>query len=290
MNSLGCIVEANTQRHAALSQEFSNVNILSNPSELDATKICGAVIATPVSTHYQVAKELLAKKIPLLIEKPTTTQLSETEELLDIAKKQELPLMTGFLLLYQPAIQKIKELLESEAIGEVKSFNFTRANFGRARGFENAFWSLGVHDVAVFSYLCADTLAQVATLSQNQRNETAPLEDDVRVNLSTSNGTTAHFHSTWNYPFMRRELMICGTTGILHYDEVKNELTHHKKTFSKNLENVDQGSEVYTFDKVEALELELRDFLNSIENKQEARAGETITLRVAQILERISNG
>lgn len=290
MGALGAVVEADESRHATLAKDFSGTQICTSIDELDRGQIAGVVVATPVNTHYRVGKTLLERKFPLLIEKPTTTRLSETEELLKIASQQELPLMTGFLLLYQPAIMKMKELIVAGAIGDIAAFHFNRVNFGRARSFENAFWSLGVHDIAVFAFLCPEEVCFVSKSLQDQRMETGNVEDEVKVTLHTKENTYAHFHSSWNWPFMRRELLVTGTKGFIYFDEIKNELSLHKKGFSPTLENVDEGVEQFKFEKVEALEAELRDFIAAIEQRSAPRAGPEITLRSAKILERIFNG
>ena len=112
--------------------------------------IDGVVIATPVPTHYALAKRALEAGKHALVEKPPAMRASEMEELVALARRATaLVLMPGHLLLYHPGVQKLKELIDAGELGEVLCVYGNRQNLGKIRKDENALWSLGVHDLSV---------------------------------------------------------------------------------------------------------------------------------------------
>jgi predicted dehydrogenase len=230
--------------------------------------------------------EALNLNLSVLVEKPTTPSLAQTQDLIKLAESKNLSFMTGFILLYSPAIQKIKNLLVENSIGKIKTFTFTRVNTGKARSFENAWWSLGVHDVAVLSYLHSDSPKEVSTNGQKQSASKNETFDETRITVYFENNVQSHFLCSWNWPFKRRELLITGEKGYLFFDESKAELTLHKKYIDETLNIKDEGSSVYNFNDADLLKLELTDFIDSIQNKTQALAGIGPSLKVAEIFEK----
>ena len=111
------------------------------------------MIATPVPTHYELAKAALEAGKHVFVEKPPAMKGGEIDELVALAEERDLVLMPGHLLLYHPGVQKLKELVDSGALGEVLCVYGNRQNLGRIRPYENALWSLGVHDLSVILFL-----------------------------------------------------------------------------------------------------------------------------------------
>ena len=116
--------------------------------ELDAV-----VIATPVPTHYALAKQALEAGKHVFVEKPPAMRGAEMDELVALAAERDLVLMPGHLLLYHPGVRKLKELVDSGELGDVLCVYGNRQNLGIVRTNENALWSLGVHDLSVILYL-----------------------------------------------------------------------------------------------------------------------------------------
>ena len=285
MNSLSGIVESSVEKATQLSKDFPNIPVVQKLEDLPKDTR-GIVVATPVPTHFEIAKEALNLNLSVLVEKPTTPSLSQTQDLINLAESKKLSFMTGFILLYSPAIQKIKNLLNENSIGKVKTFAFTRVNTGKARSFENAWWSLGVHDVAVLSYLHPHPPKKVSTNGQKQSLSKNDTFDETRISVQFENNVQSHFFCSWNWPFKRRELLITGEKGYLFLDESKAELTFHKKYIDENLNIKDEGTSSYNFSDADLLKLELTDFIDSIQNKKQALAGVEPSLKVAEIFEK----
>src|SRR4029453_8191328 len=119
------------------------------------------VIATPVPTHYELAKLALDAGKPVFVEKPPAMRAQEMEELCELAEQRDLVLMPGHLLLYHPAVNTLKGLLESGDLGEVLCVYSNRQNLGVIRKHENALLSLGVHDLSVILYLLEEEPSEV---------------------------------------------------------------------------------------------------------------------------------
>jgi predicted dehydrogenase len=111
------------------------------------------VIATPVPTHYELARAALEAGKHVFVEKPPAMRTEEMEELVALAEDHSLALMPGHLLLYHPGLVKVKELVDSGELGEVACVYGNRQNLGVIRSNENALWSLGVHDLSVILWL-----------------------------------------------------------------------------------------------------------------------------------------
>src|SRR5262245_65270078 len=120
------------------------------------TDLEAVVIATPVPTHYPLAKQALEAGKHVFVEKPPAMRAAEMEELVALAQARGLVLMPGHLLLYHPAVHKLKELVDSGQLGDVLCVYGNRQNLGKIRKDENALWSLGVHDLSVILYLVGE--------------------------------------------------------------------------------------------------------------------------------------
>src|SRR5581483_10742707 len=107
------------------------------------------VIATPVPTHYALAKQSLEARKHTFVEKPPAMRTGEIDELVALAAARDLVLMPGHLLLYHPGVVKVKELIDEGELGDVLCVYGNRVNLGIVRRQENALWSLGVHDLSV---------------------------------------------------------------------------------------------------------------------------------------------
>lgn len=252
---------------------------------LKATTFDAVTIATPAPTHYQVARAMLERGLHTFVEKPMTMSSLEAEALTQLAAKQDRVLMVGHLLMYQPAVQFLKESLESKLIGDLISIHQYRLNLGRARNVENALWSLGVHDVAVAQYLVGDAPGRV--VASGHSHLTPGVQDDVHVNITYKNGVHSSLHCSWLWPEMNRRTVIVGTTGMLVYSEADQSVTLHRKSINANLENVvaETPTEVVFQGSGEPLKLEMEHFVECCRTGITPRSDGESATHVVRILE-----
>jgi predicted dehydrogenase len=184
--------------------------------ELDAV-----VIATPVPTHYELARSALTAGKHVLVEKPPAMRAAEMEELVALAMERDLVLMPGHLLLYHPGVQKLKELIDAGELGEVLCVYGNRQNLGVIREHENALWSLGVHDLSVILYLLDEEPGEAIALG---RDFLQPgVEDVVFCYLRFPTGKIAHMHLSWLDPHKMRRLTVVGRDRMAVFDDMELE-------------------------------------------------------------------
>jgi predicted dehydrogenase len=186
---------------------------------LAADDVEAVVIATPVTTHYPLARAALEAGKHVFVEKPPAMRVGEMEELIGIAEAQGLVLMPGHLLLYHPAVQKLKELVDDGELGDVLVVYGNRQNLGKIRKDENALWSLGVHDLSVILYLIQEEIAEAAAHGHAFLNE--GVEDVVFCYLRFASGKIAHMHLSWLDPHKMRRLTVVGRDKMAVFDDME---------------------------------------------------------------------
>ena len=186
---------------------------------LAAEDVEAVVIATPVPTHYPLARAALEAGKHVFVEKPPAMRVGEMEELIGIAEAQGLVLMPGHLLLYHPAVQKLKQLVDDGELGEVLVVYGNRQNLGKIRKDENALWSLGVHDLSVILYLIQEEIAEAAAHGHAFLNK--GVEDVVFCYLRFASGKIAHMHLSWLDPHKMRRLTVVGRDKMAVFDDME---------------------------------------------------------------------
>jgi predicted dehydrogenase len=235
------------------------------------------VIATPVPTHHPLARAALEAGKHVFVEKPPAMQAAEMEELIGLAEAGGLVLMPGHLLLYHPAVQKLKTLIDAGELGEVLVVYGNRQNLGKIRKDENALWSLGVHDLSVIQYLIQEEIVEAAAHGHAFLNE--GVEDVVFCYLRFASGKIAHMHLSWLDPHKMRRLTVVGRDKMAVFDDM--ELDHKITIYDKAPE---QPSETYgewrtrtgdTFSpklsNAEPLRLECRHFVRLVQEGWDGR-------------------
>jgi predicted dehydrogenase len=184
--------------------------------ELDAV-----VIATPVPTHFSMAREALAAGKHVLVEKPPAMRGEEMGELCRLADEKDLALMPGHLLLYHPGIVRVKEMIDAGELGEVLCVYGNRQNLGIIRSNENALWSLGVHDLSVILHLLDEE--PDTALAHGRDFLTRGVEDVVFCYLRFPSGKIAHMHLSWLDPHKMRKITVVGTEKMVVFDDMELE-------------------------------------------------------------------
>ena len=188
---------------------------------LEDPELEAVVIATPVPTHYELARHALEAGKHVLVEKPPAMRGHEMDELVALAAGRDLVLMPGHLLLYHPAVRKLKELIGRGDLGEVLCVYGNRQNLGIIRSNENALWSLGVHDLSVILHLLDEEPEQGIALGRDFLTE--GVEDVVFCYLRFPSGNIAHMHLSWLDPHKMRKITVGGTEKMAVFDDMELE-------------------------------------------------------------------
>lgn len=241
------------------------------------------VVATPAVTHHDVARRILLADRDVFVEKPLSMTVGDAEDLVRTAAQRQRILMAGHMLLYQPAVTWIAEFLSADSIGRVHSYHQDRLNLGRARSFENALWSLGVHDIAVLLHLAGGAPRKTVAWGQNvlQGN----IEDDVHVHMEFADDLQAHLHASWLWPEKERRLTVIGSEAMLVYDEVAQSVFLHKKGIRGNLSLWNRGKELVFQGAGEPLRLELEHFIACVADRTLPLSDGASAVEVMHVLE-----
>jgi predicted dehydrogenase len=239
LTDLRWLCDASEERRAEFAERYPDARITGDFGELlAADDVDAVVIATPVPTHYPLARAALEAGKHVFVEKPPAMRAAEMEELIGLAEAQGLVLMPGHLLLYHPAVQKLKELVDGGELGEVLVAYGNRQNLGVIRKDENALWSLGVHDLSVILYLIQEEIVEAA--AHGHAFLTEGVEDVVFCYLRFASGKIAHMHLSWLDPHKMRRLTVVGRDKMAVFDDM--ELDHKITVYDKAPE---QPSDTY---------------------------------------------
>ncbi|MGE5551276.1 MAG: Gfo/Idh/MocA family protein [Bacteroidota bacterium] len=288
LNGLAAVAETSTDIRAGLETEYPSLQVYPDYQSLLGTDIPAVAIATPVITHFEVAKAALLAGKDVFVEKPLTLASAEAQDLVRLAEKKQRILMVGHLLLYQPAVQWVKSYIASGALGKLHSLHQERLNLGRARKVENALWSLGVHDVAVLLHLVGQAPEGLEVSGQCVLQP--GIEDDVYLHLNFPGGVQAHLHNSWLWPEKHRRLTVVGSEGMLVYDEADQTVTLHRKGINPDLSNRDGGAEIAFRGDGEPLALELKHFLDCVAGRLTPLSDGRSGLAVVRVLEEATKG
>ncbi|MFL5959569.1 MAG: Gfo/Idh/MocA family protein [Gaiellaceae bacterium] len=220
LTDLRWLCDASESLREEFAGRYPNARMTDNFNEMVSSgDVDAVVIATPVPTHYPLARSALAAGLHVFVEKPPAMQATEMEELIGLAEAAGLVLMPGHLLLYHPGVQKLKELVDSGELGDVLVVYGNRQNLGKIRKDENALWSLGVHDLSVILYLIGEEIVEAAAHGHAFLNE--GVEDVVFCYLRFASGKIAHMHLSWLDPHKMRRLTVVGRDKMAVFDDME---------------------------------------------------------------------
>jgi predicted dehydrogenase len=263
-------------------------DLLSDPS-LDAI-----AVASSVPTHHPLGLRALAAGKHVFIEKPLAASVADARELVEAAEGAGLRLMVGHLLLFHPALGKVRELIASGELGDIYYLYGNRVNLGQVRADENALWSLGAHDVAVLLDLVGER--PVEAQARGECYVRPSVEDVVFGYLKFPSGAVAHLHLSWLDPHKTRKLTVVGSQKMVVFDDMETDrkVTIYDKSASRAPSTDSYGEYVSVrFGDIsipripndEPLRLECQEFVDAIEEGREPRCGGREGLAVVEVLE-----
>lgn len=247
------------------------------------------IVATPAETHYDIANELLLAGKNVLVEKPITLNSGQAKLLKTAADRKNLTLMVGHLLLFHPAILKIKEYLDNNKLGRLQYIYSNRLNLGTIRTEENILWSFAPHDISVIQYFIGDVPSEVTATGAIFIQEN--IQDTTLTYLKFNNNIHAHIYVSWLHPFKEHRLVVIGDKSMMVFEDTlkENKLKLYKKGF--DLVNGvpvkrDSDFENIEYDTTSPLELEQQHFVDCIKNKKTPRSDGKNAIEVLETLER----
>jgi predicted dehydrogenase len=296
LGALAALCDLDASLRERVAARHPNARVYADYDELLADDSLDAVvIATPVPTHYALAKQALAAGKHALVEKPPAMRGSEMEELVELAAERQRVVMPGHLLLYHPGVQKLKELIDAGELGEVLCVYGNRQNLGKIRRDENALWSLGVHDLSVVLYLLDEEPSEV--IAHGRDFLTEGVEDVVFCYLRFPSGRIAHMHLSWLDPHKMRRITVVGREKMVVFDDM--DIDRKVTIYDKAPESaptsygewLTRTGDVFSpkLPNVEPLKLECQAFLGLMDGDGNAQRIAEDGLTVVRTLERLQS-
>jgi len=305
LNSLSdCVLKSvcdiNSDRLIHMKSLYPSVETTFNFDDLIKDRdIDAIVVATPVKSHYEMAKKALLAGKHTFIEKPMARSSKQCEELIALAEKRNLVLMVGHTFIYSSPIKKIKEVVSSGELGELQYISARRLNLGLLQKDINVAWDLAPHDISIILYVLGKE--PVSVNCQGKSHVAKGVEDVTNMTLNFSNGAFGIIQSSWLDPNKIRETVFIGKKKMLVYNDVEPiekiriydkrvEAPPHYDSFGEFQYSYHYGG-VYSpyIQLVEPLKVECQHFLDCIRTGAKSESSGAEGLQVVRILEASSS-
>jgi predicted dehydrogenase len=289
------VIDLDVQKLKYILINYPKINTLIDYKiALSDNNIDAVVIATPSTTHYEIAKNALHANKHVLIEKPMTTAYAEAKELTDLAHQKNKIILIDHTFLYTPAVKKIKEIIDSEEIGKIKFFDSTRINLGIFQSDVNVLWDLAAHDISILNYLIKEKpiSVQAIGISHTLNN----IENIAYLTIRFESDIIAHFNCSWSSPVKIRMLLIGGDKKMIVYNDL--EPTEKVKIYNSGINiNTDEEKNSILIDyrtgdlfipkleNIEALSNITDEFISCINNNTQPISDSIFGVEVVKILE-----
>ena len=281
---------------STIGASFPPVEVVSDiVAPLADRDVQAIVIATDAPSHCELAQQALQAGRDVFVEKPLCLSSRDAEILCKMAREKQRILMVGHLLLYHPAVERLKQLIEAGELGEVLYIYAQRVNLGVVRRDENAWWSLAPHDISVANYLLRASPEAVSATGSSYLQKDRGVEDVVFATLHYPRGRMAHIHVSWLDPHKTRKITVVGDRKMAVLDDTS---TDQKLTvFDKGVEppailSYEEGVRIRTGDihvpalkMVEPLRRECQAFLDAVTSRKAPIADGESGLEVVRALE-----
>ena len=288
--SVGC-VDTELEKLNKIQSLLPQVSCFSSIEESLSIDFNGYVISTPAATHAKLAKLIISNKKPVLVEKPLSLSVNESNEIKSHLTKYDGKLIVGHLLLFHPAIMKIKSMIEMGMIGKIQYIYSNRLNLGKVRSKEDVFWSFAPHDISLFQYLSDSFPFDVFSMGGDflQKN----IHDTTITYLKYPNDIQGHIYVSWLHPFKEHRLVVIGSKGSIHFDDATDskKLSFYEKDDSEAEDPISLKNKVpkkIDYDLTMPLENELKYFIEIIKGKTAEKANIDEGIDVIKILEMAS--
>ena len=287
------------KRRAQVESLYPAVKTYGDVKELIADpKVDAVVIATPVSTHFELAMAALEAGKHVLVEKPITNTVEQAKKLVDEAAKRKLTLMVDHTFCYTSVVGKIKELVAQGSLGQLFYYDSVRVNLGLFQHDVNVLWDLAVHDLSIMDFVLGRAPKMIAATGV----ASVPGQPEALAYLTCffEDNLIAHFHVNWLAPVKIRKTLIGGSHKMIEWDDM--ELSEKLRIYDKGI-TMNAGPEgVYQLKvgyragdmwaphlpNVEALQVEARHFVECIGSGRKPTTDGEAGLRVVRILEAAS--
>ena len=293
---LTTVSDLREDRLAEIKKLYPKIYTTRNCDELLNDRTDAVVIATPVHTHYTLAKAALQAGKHVLVEKPITSRSDHAQELVELAASRGLVLMIGHTFVYNPAVEAVREIIQSGQLGKIYYMNSTRANLGLLQADINVMWDLAPHDISILLFILGRSPVSVSARGAIYINTPKKLHEVVYLSLFFEGSLMANLRLSWLDPVKQRHLTVVGSQKMLVYDDISDdkviiydkgvEIPPYSVTEDEFRASYRHGAEtVYPMRWTEPLKAECQHFLDCIRYGIRPRSDGLEGLKVLKILE-----
>ncbi len=288
LGNLGGVIEVDATRLHHVQNKYPAAKTYSGLHAVGAKDFAAYVVATPAETHFGLAKFLLEHDKHVLVEKPLALNSHEAGTLEQLAQQRGKVLMVGHVMLFHPAIAKIKMLIDSGKVGKLQYLYSNRLNLGTVRTEENILWSFAPHDVSIFQYLIGARPEKVA--SSGATFLRPGIHDTTMTSLHYPGNVVGHIFVSWLHPFKEHRVVIIGSKGMLSFEDSspQKSLVFYEKGIDwiKGEPITREGpTEIVHYENSPPLQNELKYFMACLNGGPHAIANGASAVEVLEILE-----
>jgi len=294
-SKLAAIADLSTERLAALGPRYPQTRMTTDFRDAMNDDVDAVVIATPVKTHFSLARHAIKAGKHVLIEKPLTASSEQARELIRLADANGVILMVGHTFEYNPAVIALKEIVDSGVVGRVLYIDAARLNLGQYRADVNVLWDLAPHDISIMNFILGAEPVQVSARGNDCIH--SDTHDVAYVELKYPNGVLGHVHVSWLEPCKVRRLTVVGDEKMVVYNDISAEekLRIYDKGVTKTTSSGDYadfqlsyhngGVSIPAVPGGEPLKIELNHMIDCIHTGNRPRSDGVSGLNVIRVLE-----
>ena len=279
---LDIVCDLDDESLKSVREQFPGVRTTKDFNEIINDKtITGVAVVTPSHTHFKIVKAMLEAGKNVYVEKPISTVAEEAKVLTELAEEKGLILMVGHLLLYHPAVNRLKMLIEEGVLGELVYAQSDRLNVNYHKNDRSVMWDLAPHDVSMIAYATGKDPVRVisAVGCSSDRNE---IMDITHVTIEFEDGMIGQISDSWITPQKHVTLLVRGTKATAIFDDT---LPNNKLKVYDNFVPANTQDFPVDYLEIEPLKLECQHFIHCCESGQKARSDGENGFKVISILE-----
>lgn len=282
LNVLEIVCDLDESNLEKVREQYPGVKTTNDFNEIINNPVITAVaVVTPSHTHYKVVKAMLEAGKNVYVEKPISTVAQEAKDLTELAHAKGLVLMVGHLLLYHPAVNRLKMLIEEGVLGEIVYAQSDRLNVNFFKNDRSVMWDLAPHDVSMMSYVTGKEPVRIisAVGCSSEQND---IMDITHISIEFEDGMVGQISDSWITPKKHVQLLVRGTkaTAILDDTVQENKLVIYDNFKKDNSQNISLD-----YLEIEPLKLECQHFISCCETGKKARSDGDNGFMVTTILE-----
>ena len=282
LNVLEIVCDLDESNLEKVREQYPGVKTTNDFNEIiNNPEITAVAVVTPRHTHYKVVKAMLEAGKNVYVEKPISTVAQEAKDLTELAHAKGLVLMVGHLLLYHPAVNRLKMLIEEGVLGEIVYAQSDRLNVNFFKNDRSVMWDLAPHDVSMMSYVTGKEPVRIisAVGCSSEQND---IMDITHISIEFEDGMVGQISDSWITPKKHVQLLVRGTkaTAILDDTVQENKLVIYDNFKKDNSQNISLD-----YLEIEPLKLECQHFISCCETGKKARSDGDNGFMVTTILE-----